>query len=97
MENAFYFILKTVFVFFHEILITVSPNYYQIISKEYSHLKSTENSLNTLKSKWKLSELLFLRKAHSTTDCERKWKDEFGGDFHISHGSSNSCRVLIAF
>ena len=28
---------------------------------------------------------------------KKKWKDEFGGDLHFSHGSSNSCGVLIAF
>ena len=28
---------------------------------------------------------------------QKKWKDEFGGDLHFSHGSSNSCGVLIAF
>ena len=27
----------------------------------------------------------------------KKWKDEFGGDLHFSHGSSTSCGVLIAF
>ena len=27
----------------------------------------------------------------------KNWKDEFGGDLHFSHGSSNSCGVLIAF
>ena len=27
----------------------------------------------------------------------KNWKDEFGGDLHFSHGSSNSCEVLIAF
>ena len=32
-----------------------------------------------------------------TIDCEKKWKDEFGDDLHFSHGSSNSCGVLIAF
>ena len=28
---------------------------------------------------------------------KKKWKDKFGGDLHFSHGSSNSCEVLIAF
>ena len=27
----------------------------------------------------------------------KKWKDEFGGDLHFSHRSSNSWGVLIAF
>ena len=29
--------------------------------------------------------------------AKKKWKDEFGGDLHFSHGSSNFCRVLTAF
>ena len=29
--------------------------------------------------------------------AKKKWKDEFGGDLHFSHGSSHSCQVLIAF
>ena len=49
------------------------------------------------KSKLKPNGFLFLQETHSTIDCEKKWKDEFGGDLHFSHGSSNSCGVLIAF
>ena len=37
------------------------------------------------------------KKTHSNIDCEKKWKNEFGGDLHFSHGSSNSCGVLITF
>ena len=49
------------------------------------------------KSKLKPSGLLFLQETQSTTDCEKKsGKDEFGGDLHFSHGSSNSCGVLMA-
>ena len=49
------------------------------------------------KSKLKSNGLLSLQETHSTIDCEKKWKDEFRGDLHFSHGSSNSCGVLIAF
>ena len=49
------------------------------------------------KSKLKLNGLLSLQETHSTTDCEKRWKDEFGGDLHFSHGSSQSLGVLIAF
>ena len=49
------------------------------------------------KNKLKPNELLFLQETHSTIDCGKKSKDEFGGDLHFSHGSSNSCGVLIAF
>ena len=53
--------------------------------------------MNTLKSKLKSSRLLFLQETHSNINCEKKLKDEFGGDLHFSHGSFNSCGVLIAF
>ena len=49
------------------------------------------------KSKLKSSRLLFLQETHSNINCEKKLKDEFGGDLHFSHGSFNSCGVLIAF
>ena len=49
------------------------------------------------KSKLKLNGLLSLQETHSTTDCAKKLKDEFGGDLHFSHGSSQSWGVFIAF
>ena len=57
------------------------------------HLKQFEY----FTSKLKPSGLLFLQETHSTIDCEKKWKDEFGVDLHFSHGSSNSCGVLMTF
>ena len=38
-----------------------------------------------------------LQETHSTTDCEKMWKGQFEGELHFSHGSSNFCRVLVAF
>ena len=32
-----------------------------------------------------------------TIDFEKKWKDEFGGDLHFSHGASDFFGVLIPF
>ena len=68
-----------------------------------SNVKGLQSSKKRLKqfeyfkSKLKPNGLLFLQETHSTIACEKKWKDEFGGDLHFSHGSSNSCGVLIAF
>ena len=39
--------------------------------------------------------MTILQETHSTTDCQKKGKDDFGGDLHFFHGSSNSCGVLI--
>ena len=41
--------------------------------------------------------ILFLQETHSTTSNEGKWKDEFSGLAFYSHGTSNSCGVLITF
>ena len=41
--------------------------------------------------------ILFLQETHSTTNDEGKWKDEFSGPVFYSHGTSNSCGVLITF
>ena len=41
--------------------------------------------------------ILFLQETHSTTSDEGKWKDEFSGPVFYSHGTSNSCGVLITF
>ena len=50
------------------------------------------------KSKLNPSGLLFLQETDTIIDSKKKmWKDEFGVELHFSHGSSNSCRVLIAF
>ena len=41
--------------------------------------------------------ILFLQETHSTTNDEGKWKGEFSGPVFYSHGTSNSCGVLITF
>ena len=49
------------------------------------------------KNKIGKNEILFLQETHSTTSDEGKWKDEFSGPVFYSHGTSNSCGVLITF
>ena len=41
--------------------------------------------------------LLFLQETHSVSDDENAWADDFKGQVFLSHGTSNSCVVLIAF
>ena len=59
--------------------------------------KKCSKQFEYFKSKLKSSVLLFLQEIHSITDCEKKWKNEFGGDLHFYHDLPNFCRVLIAF
>ena len=39
----------------------------------------------------------FLLEAHSSTQDEKKWKDDFKDSLFFSHGSTNSCGVAIGF
>ena len=51
-------------------------------------MKSSKKRLKQFqyfKSKLKPSALLFFQEIYSNTDCEKKWKDEFGDDLHFSH------------
>ena len=41
--------------------------------------------------------ILFFQETHSTESYEVSWGDEFNVSFFFSHGSSNSCGVLIGF
>ena len=73
---------------------------FNFLSNNVKGMQSSKKRLKQFeyfKSKLKPSGLLFSQKTHSTIDCEKKWKDEFRGDLHFSHGSSNSCGVLMAF
>ena len=73
---------------------------FNFLSNNVKGMQSSKKRLKQFeyfKSKLKPNGLLFLQETHSTIACEKKWKDEFGGDLHFSHGSSNSCEVLIAF
>ena len=65
--------------------------------REMQSSKKRLKQFEYFKSNLKPIGLLFLQEVHSTIDCGKTWKDKFGGDLHFSHGSSNSCRVLIAF
>ena len=73
---------------------------FNFLSNNVKGMQSSKKRLKQFeyfKSKLKPSGLLFLQEAHSTIDSEKKWKDEFRGDLHFFHGSSNYCGVLIAF
>ena len=41
--------------------------------------------------------IVFLQETHSTAECEAKWKKEWGGHIHFSHGTSNSTGTAICF
>ena len=41
--------------------------------------------------------ILFLQETHSTFNGENIWKNDFNGLVFYSHGTSQSCSVLIAY
>ena len=43
------------------------------------------------------ADFIFLQETHSKQETERQWKNEWGGEIIMSHGSSNSRGVAILF
>ena len=42
-------------------------------------------------------DFFFLQETHSTIKTENTWVNDFNGPVFFSHGTSNSCGVLIAY
>ena len=72
----------------------------KFLSNNVKGLQSTKKRLKVfeyLKCKVTPYGIIFLQETHSTINDENKWTNEFGGKVFFSHGSSNSCGVLIGF
>ena len=41
------------------------------------------------------TDFIFLQETHSKSDTETQWKNEWGGEIFLSHGSPNSCGMAI--
>ena len=50
-----------------------------------------------LKNKLESNGVLFLQEKHSISNEENAWADDFKGQVFLSHDTSNSCGVLIAY
>ena len=50
-----------------------------------------------LKNKVTSDCFIFLQETHSNKDSEKRWSDEFKGQFFFSHGKTNSCDAAIAY
>ena len=50
-----------------------------------------------LKNKLSNNRILFLQETHSTFNHENIWKNDFNVPVFYSHGTSQSCGVLIAY
>ena len=70
-------------------------------------LSNTVNWLNSSKKRIKMFEyhrekivnngILFLQETHSSLDIAINWHDNFKGELLYSHGTTNSCDVIIGY
>ena len=73
---------------------------FNFLTNNVKGMQSTKKRLKQFeyfKNKLDPKGVMFLQETHSISETELKWKDEFGGQCFFSHGTSNSCGVLIAF
>ena len=70
-------------------------------------LSNNVNGLNLSKKQIKMFEyfrekianngILFLQETHSSHDTVINWRDDFKGELFFSHGTTNSCGVIIGY
>ena len=60
-------------------------------------LKFLSNNVNEPRDKVSNNGIIFLQETHSTEDALNKWRDDFQGQIFFSHGTTNSCGVMIGF
>ena len=70
-------------------------------------LSNNVNGLNSSKKRIKMFEyfrekianngILFLQETHSSHDTVINWRDDFKGELFFSHGTTNSCGVMIGY
>ena len=41
------------------------------------------------------ADMIFLQETHSKIESEKQWKNECGGEMVCSHGSPNSCGIVV--
>ena len=78
----------------------MNSNQINMISNNVNGIQSTKKRtkmIQSFKNKLLPQGILFLQETHSTESNEASWRDEFNASLFFSHGSSNSCGVLIGF
>ena len=70
-------------------------------------LSNNVNGLNSSKKRIKMFEyfrekianngILFLQETHSSHDTVINWHDDFKGELFFSHGTTNSCSIMIGY
>ena len=77
------------------------------MDSKLNFLSNNVNGLKSSKKRIKMFEyfrdkvsnngIIFLQETHSTEDAYNKWRDDFQGQIFFSHGTTNSCGVMIGF
>ena len=78
----------------------MNSNQINMISNNVNGIQSTKKRIKMIqyiKNKLLPHGILFLQETHSTESNEASWRDKFNASLFFSHGSSNSCGVLIGF
>ena len=78
----------------------MNSNQISMISNNVNGIQSTKKRLKMIqyfKNKLLPQGILFLQETHSSESNEASWRDELNATLFFSHGSSNSCGVLIGF
>ena len=71
-----------------------------IISNNVNGLRSTKKRIKMfeyLKSKICNNGMVFLQETHSSENSQSEWHNDFNGEIYFSHGTTNSCGVMIGF
>ena len=66
-------------------------------AKEIQKSKKGIKKFEYLKNSISPNGSIFLLERHSSIDDGKRWFDEFNGNFHFSHGKTNSCGVAIEY
>ena len=77
-----------------------SSNNLTFLTNNVKELQSSKKRIKLIeyfRSKLKYNGFLFLQETHSTIKNENTWVNDFNGPVFFSHGTSNSCIVLIAY
>ena len=72
----------------------------KFITNNANGLKSTNKRIKMFeyyREKLSNNGILFLQETHSRNDTYDKWRDEFRGELFFSHGTTNSCGVMIGY
>ena len=70
----------------------------KFLSNDVNGLKSSKKGIKIFeyfRGKVSNNGIIFLQETYSTEDAHNTWRDDFQGQIFFSHGTTNSCGVMI--